>query len=160
MTQAAFVAALYVVLTHFQNMLLPGSASGAVQLRVAEGMCVLAFFTPAAVWGLTTGCLTFNIAFVGAMPLDVLLGSLATLLSAGGMYLTRNIKVFQYPILGMLLPAVFNGLLVGWELSLYMGGGYWLNVFYVAMGEAIVMLTLGTLLYIVICRRKLQKHMV
>ncbi len=157
-TQAALLAALYAVLTHLQNILLPGSASGAFQFRAAEGLCVLAFFTPSAIWGLTVGCVFFNIAFLGAMPLDVLLGSLATFLSAGGMYLTRNIRAFRYPALGMLLPAVFNGLLVGWELSVYMGGGYWPSVFYVAVGEAGVMLTLGTLLYTVICRRRLQKH--
>ena len=60
--------------------------------------------------------------------------------------------------MGMVLPAVLNGFLVGWELSLYVGGGFWLNALYVALGELAVLLSLGSLLYAVIRRRKLQKH--
>ncbi len=156
MTQAALLAALYVVLTQFQNILLPGSATWAIQFRVSEAMCVLAFFTPSAIWGLTVGCLLFNLAFVGAMPLDIFLGSFATFLSAGGMYLTRNVKAFGYPLLGLFLPALCNSLLIGWELSLYIGGGFWVNALYVAIGELAVLLTLGTLLYTIIRRRKLK----
>ncbi len=158
MTQAALLAALYVVLTFLQNMLLPGSASQTIQFRVAECMCVMAFFTPAAIWGLTVGCLIFNISSVGVLPLDLLAGSLATLLSTGGMYLTRNVRLWGYPLLGMCLPAIFNGLLIGWELWTYTGGGFWLHAAYVAMGELTVLLTLGSFLYSVIRRRALQKH--
>ena len=55
----------------------------------------------------------------------------------------------------MLLPAIFNGLLVGWELNYYFGGGFWLNCVYVAIGEAAVLLTLGTLLYYTLSRKDL-----
>ena len=58
---AAVIAALYVVLTHMQNLLLPGSATWAIQFRVSEALCVLALFTPAAIPGLTVGCLLFNV---------------------------------------------------------------------------------------------------
>lgn len=158
MTHAALLAALYVVLTHLQNILVPGSATWAIQFRVSEAMCVLAFFTPAAVWGLTVGCLLFNITYAGALPLDILVGSLATFLATGGMYLTRNWKLLGYPLLGMLLPAVTNAFLVGWELSVYVGGGFWLNTLYVAIGELTVLLILGTVLYYVIDRRNLQNR--
>lgn len=158
LTHAALVAALYVALTHLQNILLPGSATWAIQFRVSEALCVLAFFSPSAVWGLTVGCLLFNMTYVGALPLDFLLGSLATLLAAGGMYLTRNIKVFGYPLPGMVLPALFNALFVGWELTVYIGGGFWLNALYVAIGELAVLLVLGSVLYYVIERRNLQKY--
>jgi len=47
----------------------------------------------------------------------------------------------------MLMPALFNALLVGWELELYIGGGFWMNALYVAIGEAAVLLTLGSFLY-------------
>ena len=57
LTHAAIIAALYAVLTHLQNLLLPGSASWAIQCRFTEALCVLAFFTPAAIQGLTVGCL-------------------------------------------------------------------------------------------------------
>ena len=69
LAQAAIIAALYTVLTHFQNILLPGSASWAIQLRLSEALCVLAFFTPAAAAGLSIGCLLFNLSFAGALPL-------------------------------------------------------------------------------------------
>ena len=64
----AIIAALYAVLTHMQNLLLPGSASWAIQCRLSEALCVLAFFTPAAIPGLTIGCLVFNITFAAALP--------------------------------------------------------------------------------------------
>ena len=147
LTHAALIAALYVALTYLQNGLIPGSATWVIQFRASEALCVLALFTPAAIPGLTIGCLLFNISFAGALPLDFLVGALASFLAAGGMYLTRNCKVKGYPLLSMLLPALSNALLVGWELSVYIGGGFWLNALYVAIGEAAVLLTLGTALY-------------
>ena len=146
-TTGALIGAMYAALCYLQNLLLPGSASQMIQFRAAEALCVLAFFTPAAIPGLTVGCLLFNFCFAGAMPLDILVGSLATLLAAGGMYLTRRIALRGLPLLGLLMPAAANGLLVGWELSVYIGGGFWFNAMYVAIGELAVLLTLGTALY-------------
>lgn len=156
LTHGALLAALYVVLTHLQNLLIPDSASFAIQFRASEALCVLAFFTPAAIPGLAIGCLLFNISFAGALPLDFLVGSLASLLSAAAMWLTRKWTVRGYPLPGMLMPAVFNALLVGWELSVYLGGGFWINALYVAIGEAAVLLTLGTALYYTIKKRHLD----
>lgn len=155
----AMLAALYVALTYLQNILLPGSTSMAIQLRVSEALCVLALFSPAAVFGLTVGCFLFNLSYAHALPLDILVGTAATFLSTGGMYLTRRWTVKGYPLLGMLLPAVCNGLLVGWELAVYIGGGVWLNAFYVALGEAIVLLTLGTALFFAIKSRNLHEKL-
>lgn len=146
-THAALIAALYVALTYLQNFLFPGSATWAIQFRASEALCVLALFTPATIPGLTIGCLLFNISYAGALPLDFLVGSLATLLAVSGMYLTRKVTVKGYPLAAMLLPAVSNAVLVGWELCFYIGGGFWLNALYVAMGEAAVLLTLGSALF-------------
>ncbi len=151
------IAALYVVLTYFQNILLPESTSMAIQFRASEALCVLAFFSPSAVWGLTVGCLLFNLTNAGALPLDPVVGTAATFLATGGMYLTRKWRIKSYPLVGLLLPALTNAFLVGWELSVYIGGGFWLNALYVAIGESAVLLTLGSALYYVICRRNLQK---
>ena len=52
-TYAAIIAAMYAALTHLQNLLLPGSATWAIQFRVSEALCVLSFFTPAAIPGLS-----------------------------------------------------------------------------------------------------------
>ena len=156
---AAVLAALYVVLTNLQNILLPGSATWAIQFRASEALCVLALFTPAAIPGLTVGCFLFNLNYANALPLDMLVGSLATLLACGGMYLTRNLKIKDYPVLAMLMPALFNAILVGWELAVYIGGGFWINALYVAIGEAAVLLTLGSLLYAALRKRGLDKRL-
>ena len=147
LTHAALMAALYVALTYFQNLLLPGSATWAIQFRVSEALCVLALFTPAAIGGLSVGCLLFNLSYSAALPLDFLVGTLATALACSSMYLTRKITLRSMPLLSLLMPALWNGLLVGWELSLHIGGGFWLNAMYVAIGEAAVLLTLGAALY-------------
>lgn len=157
MAHAAIIAALYTVLTHLQNLVLPGSASWAIQMRLSEALCVLAFFTPAAVPGLTIGCLLFNISFSAALPLDFLAGTLATCLAAQAMWLLRNWKIRGIPFPGLLMPALTNAFLVGWELTVYIGGGFWVNALYVALGELIVLLTLGTGLYLVIKNRGLDK---
>ena len=159
LTHAALISALYAALTYLQNFLIPGSANWAIQFRVSEALCVLAFFTPAAIPGLTTGCLVFNLSFSGALPLDFLLGSLASGLAAGCMYLTRRVTIKGFPLLGLLMPAFWNALLVGWELSIYIGGGFWLNALSVAIGEAAVLLTLGTTLFYVMKLRRLDSRL-
>lgn len=156
LTQAAIIAALYAVLTHLQNLLLPGSATWAIQMRLSEALCVLALFTPAAVPGLTLGCLIFNITYAAALPLDFVLGSAATLLAAEGMWLTRRVTVHGYPLLAMLMPAIANAILVGWELTVYIGGGFGLNALYVALGEIAVLLVPGSLLYYALKKRGLE----
>lgn len=155
-SHAAIIAALYVVLTHMQNILIPNSASFAIQCRLSEALCVLALFTPAAIPGLSAGCLIFNITFAAALPLDWIIGSLATLAATGAMWGLRRCAVKGLPLPALLMPAVFNALLVGWELSVYIGGGFWLNALYVAIGELIVMLIFGTVLYRVMKRRHLD----
>ena len=156
LAHAAIIAALYAVLTHLQNFLLPGSATWAIQFRLSEALCILAFFTPAAISGLTAGCLIFNLTYAAALPLDWVLGSLATFSAAWAMYRLRKIRIFGLPLPGLLMPALSNAILVGWELTLYIGGAFHLNALYVAIGEAAVLLTLGSALYTAIRRRRLE----
>ena len=159
LTQGAVLAALYVALTHLQNVLIPGSATWVIQFRASEALCVLALFTPAAVPGLTVGCLLFNLSFAGALPLDWLAGSLATLLAAGSMRLLKRL-----PLLALSMPAWFNALLVGWELTVFLGdtgftlAAFWLNAVYVAIGELAVLYTLGWLLCRSLNRGKLAQR--
>ena len=157
LAHAAIIAALYAVLTHMQNVLIPGSATWAIQMRFSEMLCILAFFTPAAAAGLSIGCLIFNLTFAAALPLDFLVGTLATYLAAKGMWLTRNWG--RFPLLGFLMPALTNALLVGWELTVYIGGGFWINAVYVAIGEALVLLTLGAALYWAMKKRRLDQRL-
>ena len=157
LTHAAIIAALYAVLTHMQNLLLPGTTSWAIQMRISEAMTVLAFFTPAAIPGLSLGCLVFNLTYSATLPLDFVVGTLATFLAAWGMWKTRGVKVGKLPVPGMLMPAVTNALLVGWELTRYIGGGFVINAVYVALGELAVVLVLGTALYLAITGRNLDQ---
>ena len=156
---AALIAALYVVLTHFQNLLLPGSASWAIQCRLSEALCVLALFTPAAITGLSVGCLLFNITFAAALPLDWLVGTMATLFATAAMGALKDVRVKGYPLLAMLMPALFNALLVGWELSVYIGGAFAINALYVALGELIVLLAVGSVLLQILEKRGLARRL-
>jgi len=159
LTQGALLAAAYVVLTYLQNILIPDSTSMAIQFRASEALCIFAFFTPAAIPGLSIGCLLFNLSYAAALPLDFLVGSIATALATAAMWLTRRITFKGYPLLGLLMPGIFNALLVGWELRVYIGGGFWLNALYVAIGEIAVLLSLGSVLYYAIRKRNLHHRL-
>ena len=158
LTQSALIAALYVVLTYLEYAVAPTLTNGMIQFRLSEALCVLAFFTPSAIWGLSVGCLLFNL-INGATALDFVVGTAASALAAIAMYHTRSIKIGGYPLPGMLMPAIFNGVLVGWELSWFLGFGFWLNAMYVAVGEVVVLMTLGTALYYTLRHKDLYKKM-
>lgn len=159
LTHAALIAALYAALTYLQNLLIPNSASWAIQFRASEALCILAFFTPAAIPGLSIGCLVFNLSFAGALPLDPLVGTAASFLATAAMWCSRKWTIKGFPLFGLLMPAATNALLVGWELTVYIGGGFWLNALYVAIGEAAVLLTLGTALFYVMKARRLAQRL-
>ena len=86
---AAIIAALYVALTLISAML--GLASNPIQVRISEALCVLPFFSAAAVPGVTIGCLIANIITSGNI-LDIVFGTLATLIGAVGARLLRKWK--------------------------------------------------------------------
>ena len=105
LVRAAVIAALYVVLTYLSAALgLSGQAL--IQLRLSEALCILPYFTPAAVPGLALGCLLSNL-LTGAHVLDIIFGTLATLLGAVG---TRALR--KYRFLAPLPPIVANTLIV------------------------------------------------
>ena len=158
--QAAVIAALYAALTILQNTLLPGTASMAVQFRVAEVLTILAVFTPAAIPGLTIGCVIANISSLSVLgPYDMMFGSLASLLAAVLMYLLRNKRLFKLPVAAALMPALANGILVGFEIEFFfVEGGFHFGDFLlqgglVALGELGVLFVLGLPL-----ARLIEKH--
>lgn len=96
-TLSAIIAALYVVMTLISAMF--GLSSGAIQLRISEALCALVYFTPAAIPGLSIGCLIANL-ITNANVLDVVFGTLATFIGAiGGYYLRRNKWLVTLPTL-------------------------------------------------------------
>lgn len=107
-TQGAFIAALYVALTHISNM--AGLASGAVQIRLSEALTVLPVFTPAAIPGLFIGCLLSNLT-TGCIPWDIVGGSMATLIGAVGTYALR-----KYPPAAVIPPILSNVVIVPFVL--------------------------------------------
>ena len=111
LTISSMIAALYVVLTWVAN--LAGLASGAIQVRLSEALTIMPVFTAAAVPGLTIGCVLANILF-GLGPVDILLGSVATLLGAIG---TRLLK--DKPLLAWIPPVISNMLIVPIVLLIY-----------------------------------------
>lgn len=148
--QAAVIAALYAALTILQNTLLPGTASMAVQFRVAEVLTILAVFTPAAIPGLTIGCVIANISSLSVLgPYDLIFGSIASLLAAVLMYLLRNKRLFNLPVPSALMPALANGIIVGFEIEFFfVEGGFHFGDFLfqggcVALGELGVLFVLG-----------------
>lgn len=161
----AIIAALYAALTYAQEVLLPGSASASVQFRVSESLTVLALFTPAAIPGITVGCALSNLIFMGALPLDVILGSLASFLAAVCMYRLKDLTFKGIPVSALLMPAVFNGIIIGLEIEIFFIEGPFNFVSFltqggfVALGELGVCFTLGLLLYKVIKNKKLQKYL-
>ncbi len=162
--QTAIIAAMYAALTYAQNLLLPGTTSMAVQFRASEALNVLALFTPAAIPGLTLGCVISNLYNIGSgLPLDMIFGSLATLGCSLTMYALKNIQIKTYPLLSMLMPAIFNGIIIGWEIEYFFIDGPFEFVGFltqgglVALGELGVMLTLATALYYIIKKRGLDK---
>ena len=109
LTQAAMIAALYVVLTQLAHVF--GLDSQAIQLRFSEALTILPFFTPAAIPGLFVGCILANF-FAGCLPWDIVFGSLATLLGALGTYALRKQKW-----LTPLPPIIANTLIVPFVLA-------------------------------------------
>ena len=69
------------------------------------------------------------------------------------MWLTRNLRIGNLPVVGMAMPALFNAILVGWELTVYLGdtgftmAAFWINAVYVAIGELIVLFTVGAFVW-------------
>jgi len=139
LTQAAIIAALYIVLTFFANAL--GLANYAVQVRFSESLTILPYFTKAAIPGLFIGCLLSNILTGCALP-DIIFGSLATLI--GGM-VTYSLRKYKWA--APVGPIISNALIVPFVL-LYAYGikPLWFSFITVTAGEIISCGILGMLL--------------
>ena len=139
-TQAALIAALYTVLT----IIAAGFdlASGAIQVRFSEALTIMPFFTPAAIPGLTLGCLLSNILTGCALP-DIIFGTLATLLGALGSYALRSNR-----FLCAIPPIVSNALIIPFILTYayHIPGGIPFFMLTVGLGELISCMGLGQLL--------------
>ena len=147
LTQAAMIAAIYVVLTY----IFAPFSFGEIQVRISEALTILPLFTPAAIPGLFVGCLIGNILGGAILP-DIIFGSVATLLGTLGTYALRN----QKPIFGTLPPIVANIIIVPFVLRY--GYGTMLPIPFmmltVGVGEVISCIVLGLILYTALKRYK------
>ena len=100
----ALIAAIYVVLT----LMLRPISYGPIQFRISEALCVLPYFTPAAIPGVFLGCLISNL-LGGAVIMDVVFGSLATLIGAVGSWVLRKNR-----FLVSVPPILSNILIIPW----------------------------------------------
>lgn len=144
LTRAAMIAAVYVVLCAAFAPI----SYGEIQVRVAEALVILPFFTPAAIPGLFVGCVIANV-MGGSIMLDVVFGSLATLIGAVGSWHLRSNR-----FLVLLPPIMANTMIVPYVLRY--GYGVPLPVPFmmltVGIGEVIAVGVLGNVLLNVLIR--------
>ena len=138
---AGLVAAAYTVLSLISGSL--GLASGAIQVRLSEALCVLPYFSFAAVPGLAVGCFLSNL-LMGCAPWDIVFGTLATLIGAIGTGLMRKTKKSG---IAWIPPVVSNVLIIPPVLVWVYGveTAYPLLLLSVAAGEMIACGLLGRL---------------
>ena len=106
LAEAAVIAAMYVALT----LIFAPISYKEVQVRISEALTILPFFTPAAIPGLFVGCILANL-LGGSIPVDILFGSIATLIGAVGSYaLRKNRYLVPLP------PIIANALIVPFVL--------------------------------------------
>lgn len=150
-TQAAVIAALYVILTVIAASL--GLASGAVQLRLSEALTILPIFTPAAIPGLFIGCFFANL-LTGCALWDIIFGSIATLLGAIGTYYLR-----KHPVFAFACPIISNTLIIPPVLYIVYELPNTLIFLYltVGLGELISCIVFGLLIYFPLKKRNIFK---
>ena len=115
LVQGAAIAAVYVVLT----LVFAPLSFGEVQIRFSEALTVLPFFTPAAIPGLFVGCIIANL-LGGAIPVDIIFGSIATLIGAFFTYKLRNTGKWTAPI-----PPIVSNIVI---VPLVLRYGYGINL--------------------------------
>lgn len=140
LTQAAMIAAIYVVLT----LLFRPISFGEIQVRISEALTILPLFTPAAVPGVFVGCLIANIIGGAILP-DIIFGSLATLIGAVFTYRLKD----SNPFFGPIPPIASNTVIV--PFVLFYGYGVNLPIPFmmltVGIGEVVSCGILGLVLY-------------
>ena len=158
-TTAAIIAAIYAALTYLGAVF--GLSYGPIQLRFSEALTILPVFTPAAIPGLTVGCFIANIGSFNL--LDMVFGTLATLIAAILTRVFKDIKFKGLPLLSLFPPVIVNAIIIGLEiaifflpdgLSLY---GFLISALEVGIGQLIVCYALGIPFYLTVQKTKLIK---
>ena len=118
LVRCAVIAAVYVVVC----LVLAPFSYGAVQVRVAEALCLLPVFGAEYSVGVARGCFLANL--LGSTVVDVVFGTRATLLACLVTYKLRDIRVKGLAIPASLPPVVFNMIIVGaFEITFFFSDG-------------------------------------
>ena len=130
------------------------SRSPTVQCRcVAEALCLLPVFGAEYIVGVVLGCFLANL--LGSTIVDVIFGTLATLLACVVTYKLRNVRFKGLAIVPSLPPVLFNAVIIGIEIAVMFpdpssSAPLWLacitNGISVGIGELISCTVLGVLL--------------
>lgn len=147
LTRGALIAGLYVIITYALSPV----SFGPLQFRASEALTVLPILYPEAIPALFIGVLLSNI--MGGLGLvDIIGGSLVTLLAAYGTYYFRD------SFLAYLSPIILNGFLISIYLHLLFEIPYWITVVQISVSEAVVVLLLGYPLIQVLKRRHADRR--
>lgn len=141
----ALIAAAYAVTT----LAIAPLSFGAMQFRVSEVLTILPAFTPLAIPGLAIGCLIANL-FSPFGIIDIVFGTLATLIAAFLSYKVKDIKLWDFPILAPLFPILSNGLIIGAVTSIMADlnfNGFLINAALIALSEGVSCYILGLPFY-------------
>ena len=143
--KTSIICALYVIFC----LILQPFSFGPIQFRLSELLCLLAIEHHYAIIGCTLGCLISNSFFGGLGFIDVVFGSLATLVACFLAYLVRNKKYKNYPILSFLMIVISNAIIVGIEMG-FIYNNYaiiLISIIEIAISESIVIFVIGLPLY-------------
>ncbi|NFD31057.1 QueT transporter family protein [Clostridium botulinum] len=146
---SAVIAAIYTVLT----LLLAPISYGQIQVRVSESLTLLPFLSSYSIWGVFLGCIISNL-IGGNGIIDVVFGSLATLIAAILTYYIgkSNLKFKKY--LAPLPPIIINAVVIGFILNYTLKLPLLLSIIWVGLGEAISCYVLGLILISIIEKNK------
>lgn len=146
LVRTALIAAIYVAL----SLIFAPASSSPVQVRISEALTLLPILCPEAIAGVAVGCFLTNMLL--SAPIDMVVGTAATLLAALATRRLRHLRWHGLPLAACLPPVLFNAVIVGVELTLlYFPAGsgaaiYLMNMLTVGIGQVISCCILGILL--------------
>ncbi len=135
----AIIAAVYVAIT----LAIAPIAYGPIQFRVSEVMTLLVLLNPRFAPGLIIGCLIANLYSPLGLP-DVIFGTTATTIAVFAMTKIKNIFAAS------LMPTIVNGIIIGIQLWYLFDLPLLESMFYVALGEFVVVSIIGIPLFKII----------
>ncbi|MBP2071252.1 QueT transporter family protein [Thermoanaerobacterium butyriciformans] len=151
----ALIAAVYAVVT----VALAPISYGQIQVRVAEALTIMPFFSSYSIFGLFVGCIIANM-IGGNGIFDVVFGSLATLISAVITYYIGKSNLRYKRYLAPLPPVIINAVIIGIELNVVFNLPLVASMLWVGLGEMIACYVLGLPLLLYIDKNEKIKEMI